>query len=85
VIFTDATTGRNRVWETGRGRALIGNQRALEIVRGEPDLDVTFADETAVDAGGKFPAIEPRPVFVQGRLQFPGQRGSTPTAPVTAP
>ncbi|MDQ3608393.1 MAG: hypothetical protein M3459_05765 [Actinomycetota bacterium] len=70
VTFTDAITGRNRVWETGRGRALIGNQRALEIVRGEPGLEVTFADETAVDAGGKFRAIEPRPVFVQGRLQF---------------
>lgn len=70
VIFTDAITGRNRIWETGRGRALIGNQRALEIVRGEPGLDVVFADETAVDAGGKFRAIEPRPVFVQGRLQF---------------
>lgn len=53
-----------------RGQSLIGNQRALDIVRGESFPGIDFADDHDSDAGGKFRVVEPRQVFPDGRLQF---------------
>lgn len=61
VMLTDAVTGETRFWKTGAGLSLIGNEKALDIVRGER-LGVNFA--------GAFQAVEPRQVFPGGRLHF---------------
>lgn len=61
VMLTDAVTGETRLWRTPEDFSLIGNEKALDIVRGER-LGVNFA--------GAFQAVEPRQVFPGGRLHF---------------
>jgi hypothetical protein len=61
VMTTDAITGTTRTWKVPDTETLIGNAKALDIVKGER-LGVNFA--------GAFRAIEPRQVFPGGRLQF---------------
>ncbi len=61
VMLTDAVTGDTRLWKTQEDLSLIGNEKALDIVRGER-LGVNFA--------GAFMAVEPRQVFPGGRLHF---------------
>jgi hypothetical protein len=61
VMLTDAVTGATRFWKTQEDLSLIGNAKALDIVRGER-LGVNFA--------GAFQAVEPRQVFPGGRLHF---------------
>ena len=61
VMLTDAVTGATRFWKTKEDLSLIGNEKALDIVRGER-LGVNFA--------GAFMAVEPRQVFPNGRLHF---------------
>jgi hypothetical protein len=70
VMTTDAVSGRTRVWLTPRGRSLIGNQRALDIVRGESFPGIDFTDNNNRDAGGGFRVVEPRQVFPRGELHF---------------
>ena len=69
VMTTDAVTGRTRVWLTRPGQSLIGNQRALDIVRGESFPGIDFADAKGSGAGN-FRVVEPRQVFPDGRLHF---------------
>jgi hypothetical protein len=69
VMITDAVSGRTRVWLARRGQSLIGNQRALDIVRGESFPGIDFAEDTS-DARGRFRVVEPRQVFPGGRLHF---------------
>jgi hypothetical protein len=70
VMTTDAVTGETRLWLPRRGQSLIGNQRALDIVRGESFPGIDFADDHSSDPGGKFRVVEPRQVFPGGRLHF---------------
>ncbi len=70
LMTTDAVSGKTRVWLTGRDQSLIGNQRALDIVRGESFPGLVFAGPDAADAAGKFRVVEPRQVFPGGRLAF---------------
>ncbi|MCA1695789.1 MAG: DUF2834 domain-containing protein [Actinobacteria bacterium] len=70
VITTDAVSGKTRVWLARRGQSLIGNQRALDIVRGESFPGIVFADASDSGGSGKFRVVEPRQVFPGGRLQF---------------
>ena len=70
IMTSDAVTGQTRVWLSGRGRSLIGNQRALDIVRGESFPGIDFADPRGPGGGGKFRVVEPRQVFPGGRLHF---------------
>ena len=70
VMTTDAVNGKTRVWLAGRGQSLIGNQKSLDIVRGESFPGIDFAESGGSDAGGKFRVIEPRQVFPGGRLHF---------------
>lgn len=70
AMTTDAVTGATRVWLAPRGRSLIGNQRALDIVRGESFPGIDFAEDDSDDAGGKFRVVEPRQIFPGGRLHF---------------
>ena len=69
-MTTDAASGETRVWLARRGQALIGNQRALDIVRGESFPGIVFADAKGAEAGGKFRVVEPRQIFPRGQLQF---------------
>ena len=69
VMTTDAISGKTRVWLAARGQSLLGNQRALDIVRGESFPGIVFSDEDS-ERGGDFRAVEPRQVFPGGRLQF---------------
>jgi hypothetical protein len=52
------------------GDAYTGNSKALDIVRALSMPGITFASWAAEDAAGKFEAIEPRPVIIDGRLRF---------------
>ncbi len=70
LITTDAVSGKTRVWLARRDQSLIGNQRALDIVRGEGFPGIVFAESDAADAAGKFRIVEPRQVFPGGRLAF---------------
>jgi hypothetical protein len=70
VMTTDAVNGTTRVWLTPRGRSLIGNQRALDIVRGESFPGIDFTDNNDGNAGGGFRVVEPRQVFPGGELHF---------------
>lgn len=71
VFLTDTLTGRTQVYRVPRGKSLSGNRRALDTVRSVPISGVTFADRTAQGTGGgRFRVVEPRPVFVRGRLVY---------------
>lgn len=70
IFLTDTITGKTEIWHVPEAEAYTGNSKALDIVRALSIPGVTFAASDAQDAAGKFEAVEPRPVIVQGRLQF---------------
>ena len=70
VITTDAVTGRSRIWLARRDQALIGNRRAVDIVRGESFPGIVFAQPDSTTVQGRFKVVEPRQIFPRGRLQF---------------
>jgi hypothetical protein len=71
VFLTDTLTGRTQVWPVPRGASLSGNRRALDTVRSVSIPGVTFGDRGAQGtSGGRFRAVEPRPVFVGGKLLY---------------
>ena len=70
VFLTDTLTGRTEVFRVPRGRSLSGNRRALDKVRSISIPGVTFADQGEGTGGGRFRAIEPRPVFLKGKLVY---------------
>jgi len=71
VFLTDTLTGATQVYRVPRGKSLSGNRRALDTVRSVSIPGVVFADRTAQGAGGgRFRVVEPRPVFVRGRLVY---------------
>lgn len=71
IFLTDTVTGRTQVWRVPRGTSLTGNRRALETVRSVSIPGVVFADQRAPSTGGgRFRTVEPRPVFVAGRLVY---------------
>ncbi len=70
IMTTDALSGRTRIWHTPRHQSLIGNQRALDIVRGETIPGIVFAAPYAQMVTGRFRVIEPRQVIAGGRLHF---------------
>jgi hypothetical protein len=69
IFLTDTVTGATEVWRVPRGTSLTGNRRALQTVRSVPIPGVDFATQ-GVGNGGNFRVIEPRPVFVAGRLIY---------------
>jgi hypothetical protein len=68
IFLTDAVSGKTEVWTVPRGQSLTGNRRALETVRSVTIPGVDFARGTG--GSGNFRVIEPRPVFVAGRLVY---------------
>ena len=68
IFLTDAVTGRVRVWRVPRGQSLSGNRRALQAVRAVSIPGVDFGQ--GAGGAGNFRVVEPRPVFVDGRLRY---------------
>ena len=70
IMAIDAVTGRARIWRVPSDNSLIGNERALDIVRGGQFPGIVFAPADATEVRGRFRVIEPRQVFRDGRLYF---------------
>jgi hypothetical protein len=73
VFLTDTVTGKTEIWRVPRNEALTGNRRALQTVRSLSIPGVVFAGsdrQNPAGGGGGFRAVEPRPVFVKGRLVY---------------
>ena len=68
IFLTDAVTGRTRIWRVPRRTSLSGNRRALQAVRAVSIPGVDFGDGTP--GSGNFRVVEPRPVFVGGRVVY---------------
>lgn len=68
IFLTDATTGRTRIWRVPERTSLSGNRRALQAVKAVSIPGVDFGDATP--GSGNFQVVEPRPVFVDGRLVY---------------
>jgi hypothetical protein len=67
IFLTDATTGRTRIWHVPQRTPLSGNRRALQAVRAVSIPGVDFGDAPGT---GNFRVVEPRPVFVKGRVIY---------------
>ena len=70
IFLTDTVTGETEIWRVPRNASLSGNRRAVQTVRSVSIPGVVFAGEGASGTGGKFKVVEPRPVFVRGRLLY---------------
>lgn len=71
IFLTDAVSGQTEIWRVPRGVSLTGNRRALETVRSVTIPGVDFANrDQGAGRGGDFRVVEPRPVFVAGRLVY---------------
>jgi hypothetical protein len=68
IFLTDAVTGRTRIWRVPRATSLSGNRRALQAVRAVSIPGIDFGD--GGQGSGNFKVVEPRPVFVGGRLVY---------------
>ena len=68
IFLTDATTGRTRIWRVPARTSLSGNRRAIQAVKAVSIPGIDFGDETP--GSGNFRVVEPRPVFVDGRLVY---------------
>jgi len=71
IFLTDAITGRTRIWRVPGRTSLSGNRRAIEAVRAVSIPGIDFGEGNNAGGGsGNFKVVEPRPVFVQGRLVY---------------
>ena len=70
IFLTDTVTGKTEIWRVPSDASLSGNRRAVETVRSVSIPGVVFAGEGARGTGGRFKVVEPRPVFVRGRLLY---------------
>ncbi len=68
IFLTDAVTGRTRIWRVPARTSLSGNRRAIQAVKAVSIPGIDFGDETP--GSGNFRVVEPRPVFVEGRLVY---------------
>jgi hypothetical protein len=68
IFLTDAVSGHTRIWRVPRTTSLSGNRRALQAVRAVSIPGVDFGDGTP--GSGNFRVVEPRPVFVKGRVVY---------------
>jgi hypothetical protein len=70
IFLTDTVTGKTEIWRVPRNASLSGNRRAVQTVRSVSIPGVVFAGEDTKGTGGRFKVVEPRPVFVHGRLLY---------------
>lgn len=59
IFLTDAITGKTEVWKTTKNETLTGAARSVATVESLPGI-----------VWSNFTPIEPRPAFIQGRLQY---------------
>jgi hypothetical protein len=71
IFLTDAVTGHTRIWRVPSRTSLSGNRRAIEAVRAVSIPGIDFGEGNNASGGsGNFKVVEPRPVFVRGRLVY---------------
>jgi hypothetical protein len=71
IFLTDATTGKTRIWRVPARKSLSGNRQALQAVRAVSIPGIDYGDGAPGGTGsGNFRVVEPRPVFVKGRLVY---------------
>ncbi|MFT4036318.1 MAG: hypothetical protein QM679_12165 [Patulibacter sp.] len=71
IFLTDSTTGATKLWKVAPRDALTGNARAIDIAEATPIAGIGFGTGGAANpTSGSYRAVEPRPVFVQGKLYF---------------
>src|SRR5918997_2538601 len=68
IFLTDAVTGHTRIWRVPRRQSLSGNRRAIQAVRAVSIPGIDFGD--GGPGSGNFRVVEPRPVFVRGRVVY---------------
>ena len=71
IFLTDARTGKTRIWRVPPRTSLAGNRRAIQAVKAVSIPGIDFGDSGGAPGGsGNFKVVEPRPVFVRGRLVY---------------
>jgi hypothetical protein len=72
IFLTDALTGVTYVRSLPRDTSLTGANQAVQDAKSLAIPGVVFAAnyEAGVTGGGRYQVVEPRPVFVNGRLQY---------------
>ncbi|MGH2841081.1 MAG: hypothetical protein ACRDKY_09690 [Solirubrobacteraceae bacterium] len=71
IFLTDARTGKTRIWRVPPRTSLAGNRRAIQAVKAVSIPGIDFGDSGSAPGGsGNFKVVEPRPVFVRGRLVY---------------
>ncbi len=71
IFLTDTISGETEIWRVPEDQSLSGNQRAIETVKSVSIPGIVFSDEEIqTEGGGRFDVVEPRPVFIDGRLVF---------------
>ena len=68
IFLTDAVNGATRIWRVPQRESLSGNVRAIQAVKAVSIPGIDYGNETA--GSGNFRVVEPRPVFVKGRLVY---------------
>lgn len=71
IFLTDTISGETEIWRVPEDQSLSGNRRAIETVKSVSIPGIVFSDEEIqTEGGGRFDVVEPRPVFIDGRLVF---------------
>jgi len=63
VFLTSTVTGKTSVVHAPKGTLWIDNNRAIQVVKSRPYPGVQWS-------AGNYQAVEPRPLFIKGRLQY---------------
>jgi hypothetical protein len=73
IFLTDTRTGKTRIWRVPKRTSLAGNRRAIQAVKAVSIPGIDFGSgggSTPGGGSGNFKVVEPRPVFVKGRLVY---------------
>lgn len=70
IFLTDAITGTTYVWRVPRDTSLVGPGQALQTAKSLAIPGITWATDGDKGSSGRYETVEPRPVFVKGRLQY---------------
>jgi hypothetical protein len=72
IFLTDAITGTTYVWSVPIDTSLTGANQAVQDAKSLAIPGIVFeaSYETGLAGAGRYQVVEPRPVFVNGRLQY---------------
>lgn len=65
VFLTDAVTGKTQIWHVPKSTTYAGPTKGLDAAAGRAYSGIVFGK-----GSGKFRAVEPRPVFFDGKLHY---------------